>query len=170
MNWIVFFFFYKVLMNNFQGFSTNISPCCLSLSFASTNQRAVAIRDGASHCVAKQLVNNFYNRLMTEGDTHSTEGFIRTSHTHTHTACSVLELHVLFLPSCRSWWTERALPKRCTPSPLPHPFSTNEGKKKPLTKTRAFVWGKGCCCLFVFFKSKIIFKYNIDNVRLSWER
>lgn len=80
-----FFFFYKVLMNNFQGFSTNISPCCLSLSFASTNQRAVAIRDGASHCVAKQLVNNFYNRLMTEGDTHSTEGFIQTSHTHTHT-------------------------------------------------------------------------------------
>ncbi len=25
-------------------------------------------------------------------------------------------------PSCRSWWFGRALPKRCTPSPFPHPF------------------------------------------------
>lgn len=34
----------------------------------------------------------------------------------------------LFLPSCRSWWAGRALPRRCIPSLYPHPFFHRLGK------------------------------------------
>lgn len=46
------------------------------------------------------------------------------------------KIYEFFLPSCRSWWAGRALPRRCIPSLYPHPFFHRLRKKSfPTHKT-----------------------------------